>query len=177
MNSRPLLSLIALIFLSIHAYAHLGESLEVVKARLGNPFIPMGVPDQQVFEQRQYTISQQYSFNPNGFSIDGHFINNICVAINYLILGNQDWTNDQIQDLLLKNSEGKTWTETTPPVTEAQKEEDAIYHRYIRTWRRSDGATAIRDGHQLNFASPTYLQAVAAAKAQAKAESQKVPNL
>ncbi len=113
----------------------------------------------------------------NQLSIDGYFINNVCVAINYLILGHKDWTDDQLQDLLSKNSEGKTWTETTPPVTEAQKEQDAIYHRYIRTWQRSDGATAIRDGHQLNFASPTYLQAVAAAKAQAKAASQKVPNL
>jgi hypothetical protein len=177
MKSKPLLSLIALIFLSMHAYAHLGESLEAVEARLGNPFIPMGVPDQQVFEQRQYTISQQYSFNPNGFSIDGYFINNTCVAINYLILGKKDWTDDQLQDLLSKNSEGKAWTETTPLMTETQKEEDAIYHRYIRTWKRSDGATAIHDGYQLNFASPTYLQAIAAAKAQAKAESQKVPNL
>jgi hypothetical protein len=177
MKSKPLLPLIAFILLGTHTYAHLGESLEAVKARLGSPFIPMGLADEQVFEQRQYTISQQYSFNPNGFSIDGYFINNVCVAINYLILGHKDWTNDQLQDLLLKNLEGKTWTETTPPVTEAQKEEDVIYHGYIRTWKRSDGATAIRDGYQLNFASPTYLQAVAAAKAQAKAESQKVPNL
>lgn len=177
MKSKPLLSLIALIFLGTHTYAHLGESLEAVKARLGSPFIPLGMPDEQIFEQRQYILSQQYSFNPNGFSIDGYFINNICIAINYLILGHKNWADDQLQDLLLKNSEGKTWTETTPPVTEAQKEEDAIYHRYLRTWKRSDGATAIRDGHQFNFASPTYLQAVATAKAQAKAESQKVSNL
>ena len=177
MKSKPLLLLIALILLSAQAHAHLGESLEAVKARLGAPFIPMGEPDVQIFEQWQYAISQQYSFNPNGFTIDGYFINNICVAINYLVLGQKEWTNDQLQNLLLKNSEGKAWTETTPPATAAQKEEDAIYHRYIRTWKRSDGATAIRDGHQVNFASPTYLQAVAAAKAQAKAASQKVPNL
>jgi len=118
MKSKPLLFLVVLMLLSTHAYVHLGESLEAVKARLGNPFIPMGVADEQIFEQRSYTISQRYSFNPDGFSIDGYFINNVCVAINYLILGHKDWTDEQLQDLLLKNSEGKVWTETTPPMTE-----------------------------------------------------------
>ena len=179
MKSRVIVFFLLFVLAIAQAHAHLGDALPVMIVQLGTPQIPDGVEDDQTFFGKRCVIARRYFFGSGRYSIDAYIINYLCARIHYSksrapneawLSNASTWTDAEIQDLLAKNSEGKTWTELPPS-------QAAIGGLITRQWKRSDGGTATQSSTEFEMISPVYLQAVASAQAASKTESEKVPNL
>ena len=105
------------------ARAHLGDSETALCATFGKP-VARG--SHLLGKQR---LGPTLYFSTKELGVSCELINDRCVRIRYVC--RVSWTEERIQSLLAENANGKRWSETTEGNP-----------KVVRSWRRSDDATA-----------------------------------
>ncbi len=144
-----------LVFFVSSLFARVGETQAQLVNRFGPP---IARATHKVFAQgKSYELGPTLTFKQDDWQIACDFVDGRCVKINYQKTG--EWTEEHFQSVLNANGQGEKWTDLTDPGAK----------KFLRKWRRSDGAVADWSTRQMNIAVPAYERAKALVEAKAKA--------
>ena len=146
------------------AHARLGENEAELVKRFGAPR-----------SRSQHFIAAQGKILPLGpalffrqedWLIQADLVDGRCVRIHYAKPG--EWVEEQFKTLLDANAQGARWTDVSKKLSV----------KLARDWKRSDGGTAQwKAGVGARIDSPDYHRAVETAKASARADATRKPNI
>ena len=162
MNIKASVFFVCVLFVS-EARARLGETPEQLTNRFGQP---TGRSDENITSQgRVYKIGDNYGFEQEDWRIRSVIIDGRCAKISYTKSG--EWTEDQIRTVLAGSAQGDTWMLVSKPA----------YMKFQRRWTRSDKAVAEWNANAFTITHPAYDRAEEIAKAKAKADASRKPNI
>lgn len=155
---------VTFLLLVTSVFARIGENHDELIARFGQPVSQSSY--KYPFMERMLEIGPELIFKQNDWIVKCVMIDGRCAYISYQ--KKDQWTKDQIDKVLSSNDQGVKWTEMT-----------LFPGGSTRSWKRDDGILGYWSelGRVFSIESPTYNHAIEGAKAKAKVEASKMPNI